>query len=326
MPFEGVRNIVIWFLKPFRPQTKQYWRVVLLCFVAASTFWLLNALNKSYSTQTTYPVKFVYNDQQLVPIKPLPEEVQVNVTAKGWKLLRKALRLEVQPAEIFIRNQPRNNYLLGSALRPALVNAMDGLQLNFVVTDTLHFNFDAKSKRTVALQHDPQQRIAAEGYEIVGPVTFNPDSITFTGPSTIINSFPNPYLLRVPNTGLTAATKLEVPVMFASPELVSVSKNEVVATINIKGLVREERQLVPEMVNVPEGRSYTVRPQVILVRYQLFEDSVALLNRELFKAVVNFANYNRQDSTVTAELVQKPVGVRRITLEPQRLKVIPQQD
>ncbi|WP_250419215.1 MULTISPECIES: YbbR-like domain-containing protein [Pontibacter] len=308
-------------MKPFRPQTKQYWRVVLLCFVAASTFWLLNALNKSYSTQTTYPVKFIYNDQQLVPVKPLPEEVIVNVTAKGWKLLRKALRLEVQPAEIYIRNLPRNNYLLGSALRPALVNAMDGLQLNFVVTDTLYYDFDAKVSRTIPLMLDPKQKIAAEGYEVNRPINLSPDSITFTGPSSLVDSMPSPFLLQSPNTGLTASAKMDVPITYKNQNLVKANIEETEATINVKSLVQEERQLVPELVNIPKGSKVDVQTSALLVRYQLFEDSAALLNRESFKAILNLDNYNPTDSTVVPELVQKPVGVRNVLLLPQRVKV-----
>ncbi|HEY4652091.1 MAG TPA: hypothetical protein VIG72_11795 [Pontibacter sp.] len=326
MPFEGAKNIILWFVKPFRPQTKQYWRVVLLCFVAASTFWLLNALNKSYSTQTTYPVRFNYNKQQLVPVKPLPEEVVVNVTAKGWKLLRKALRLEVQPAEIYIRNLPRNKYLLGSALRPALVNAMDGLQLNFVVTDTLYFDFDTRISRTVALKLDPTQRVAADGYAIVKPVQLTPDSITFTGPSTLVGSFTNPYLVRLPNTGLTASAKMVIPVSHEHQDLVVADLSETEAIINVKNLVQEERLLTPEIVNLPKGRTAVMMPQVLQVRYQLFEDSVAVLNRDSFKAVVNFASYNPEDSTVVAELVQKPLGVRKVVLSPQRVKVTLEKD
>jgi hypothetical protein len=309
-------------MKPFRPQTKQYWRVVLLCFVAASTFWMLNALNKSYSTQTTYPVRFIYNEKQLVPLKPLPEEVLVNVTAKGWKLLRKALRLEVQPAEIYIRNIPRNNYLLGSALRPALVNAMDGLQLNFVVTDTLSFNFDSKTSRTVPLQLDLKQKLTADGFEVAGPVKLSPDSVTFVGPSSIVNKISSPFLVRLPSTNLKASAKVEAPVTYKNQELVKANIEETIATINIKNLVQEERQLLPELVNVPEGRNVLLHPASVIVRYQLFEDSVSLLNRESFKAVLNFANFNARDSTIVPELVQKPVGVRKVMLSPQRVKVV----
>lgn len=155
----------------------------MLCFVAASTFWLLNALNKSYNTQTSYPIRFVYDENELIPIKPLPEEVSINVTGKGWKLLRKSLRLEVQPAEVYIRDLPRNNYLLGSALRPALVNALDGLQLNFVVTDTVYFDFDPKVEKRIALRLDPSQKLTDNQHVVVGPVQIKPDSVTFTGPA-----------------------------------------------------------------------------------------------------------------------------------------------
>lgn len=322
MPFEAAKNIAVWFTKPFRPQTKQYWRVVLLCFVAASTFWLLNALNKSYSTQTTYPVKFIYNEQKLVPVKALPEEVVVNVTAKGWKLLRKALHLEVQPAEVYIRNLPRNNYLLGSALRPALVNAMDGLQLNFVVTDTLYFDFDISISRAVPLQLDPRQKVTAEGYAISGPVRLSPDSVTFSGPSSLVNSIPSPYLVRLENTGLTSSAKHEVPVIYTKEKRVKTSIAATEVSVTVKSLVQEERQLQLQLENIPKGKKVVLTPQTVIVRYQLFKDSVALLNREAFKAVLNFAKYNPQDSTIAPELIQKPVGVRQVILVPQRLKAV----
>jgi len=322
LPFEKAKNIVLWLLRPFRPRTKQYWRVVLLCFVAASTFWLLNALNKSYSTQTTYPIRFVYNNKKLVPVQQLPEEVTINVTGKGWKLLRKSLRFEVQPAEIYIRNLPSNNYLLGSALRPSLVNALNGLQLNFVVTDTVRFNFDERIKRTVALKMEPQQKIVAERHALVGPVTITPDSITFLGPSSVVDSLPSPFLLRLPVQDLTESSQVSVPINYGDKPLVTANIEQAMVNVNVKNLLQEERQLLPELINVPAGREAVLQPPFLLVRYQLLEDSAALLNRDAFKAVLDFSKYNLQDSTLIPELVQRPPGVRHLTLLPERVKVI----
>lgn len=322
MPIEKVRNIVLWFAKPFRPQTKQYWRVVLLCFVAASTFWLLNALNKSYSTQTTYPVKFVFDEAELIPIKPLPEEIVINVTGKGWKLLRKSLRVEVQPAEVYIRNLPRNNYLLGSALRPALVNALDGLQLNFVVTDTLYFNFDERVSRTIPLRLDPSQKVTGDKHAVVGPVLIEPDSVTFIGPSSMVDSLPSPLYVQLPEQQITEPAKIKVPLNYDNKAMVKATVAEAEVSLNVRNLVQEERQLVPEVINKPAGREISLRPQYVLVRYQLLEDSIPLLNRDNFKVVLNYRNYNRQDSTLVPELVQKPVGVRNVTLWPDRIKAV----
>ena len=320
MSFEKARNIILWFVRPFKPQTEHYWRIVVLCFVAASTFWLLNALNKSYSTQTTYPVRFVYSDQRLVPIKPLPEEVMVNVTGKGWKLLRKSLKVEVQPAEIYIRNLPRNNYLLGSALRPALVNAMDGLQLNFVVTDTLFFDFNTRVTRRIPLKLDPKQRVTEDRHAVLRPVRISPDTITFQGPSSMVDSLPNPFLLRLPITNLTESAKIVVPIEYDNKSMVKADISEATVSVRIRPLQQRELQVTPELVNVPLRTEVTLRPQVVLIRYLALEDSSAFINSDAFKAVVDFSRYNRKDSTVVPELVQKPAGARNITLWPERIK------
>ena len=294
----------------------------MLCFVAASTFWLLNALNKSYSTQTTYPVRFVYNEQRLVPIKPLPEEVSVNVTGKGWKLLRKSLKVEVQPAEVYIRNLPRNNYLLGSALRPALVNAMDGLQLNFVVTDTLFFNFNTVVTRRIPLQLDPRQKVTGDLHALVRPVRIDPDTITFRGPSSLVDSLPSPFLLRLPITNLTESAKIAVPIEYDNRSLMQANVSEATVAVRVKPLLQREMLVTPELVNVPLKSEVAIRPQVVLVRYLALEDSGATINPNAFRAVLDFAKYNQQDSTVTPELVQKPSGARQISLWPERIKAV----
>lgn len=322
MPFENVKNIVSWFVKPLRPQTQQYWRVVLLCFVAASTFWLLNALNKSYTTQTTYPIKFVYNENQLIPTKPLPEEVSINVVGRGWKLLRKALRVDVKPAEIYIRSLPSNKYLLGSSLRPALVNAMDGLELRFVVTDTLHFDFDTKVRRTVALALEPNQNFVAPKHALVAPVRLLPDTVTFVGPATMVNKIPDPLLLKLPTQNLTASANIEVPLEYEFKELIQVNEPKVIVAINIEGLLQEERQAQPVLVNMPEDKEVTIQPSTVLLRYQFLEDSAASLHRDSFNIGLDYAKYNPADSTIIPDIIRKPAGVRKVTVMPGRVKVI----
>ncbi|GAB3542600.1 hypothetical protein GCM10027443_43680 [Pontibacter brevis] len=291
--------------------------------MAASTFWLLNALNKSYSTQTTYPIRFVYDQNRLIPIQPLPEEVAINVTGTGWKLLRKVLRLELQPAEIYIRSVPRNNYLPGSALRPALVNALNGLQLNFVVTDTIFFNFDAKVSERIPLRLEPNQTLTDENHVVVGPVRITPDSVTFTGPSSLIDSLPNPFPLSLSeNRALSESSRISVPIDYNYESLIKSSVEEAEVAVTVRNLVQQERQVTPELINVPDGMRLSVRPPLAMVRYQVLQDSVPLLNRNLFRVILDYSKFNPQDSTIAPELVQKPTGTRRATLWPDRFKVV----
>lgn len=111
---------------------------------------MLNALNKTYTNiRTTYPLAFVYDEEKYIPLLPLPEEIEINVSGKGWKLLRKSLMLDVRPAEIHIQTIPRQDFLTGQALRPNVAGVLDGLQLNFIFTDTIAYKFDRRIRRKI---------------------------------------------------------------------------------------------------------------------------------------------------------------------------------
>src|SRR5699024_7075334 len=151
---------------------------------------------------------------------------------------------------------------------------------------------------------DPKQQITEDRFSVVGPVQIEPDSITFLGPATMVNSIPDPFLLRLPGT-LSASAKLEIPINFDNKPLVKTNTEQATVTVNVKALVQEERQIIPEIVNAPSGHTLNLRPSFVLVRYQLLEDSVAIMNRDTFRAVLDFAKYNPRDSTLVPELIQK---------------------
>jgi len=46
-------------------------KVVVLCVAAATTFWILNALNKEdYTTIVDYPIEFEFDQEQFMAVSP----------------------------------------------------------------------------------------------------------------------------------------------------------------------------------------------------------------------------------------------------------------
>ena len=247
MPIASTKNFLLWFIRPFFSRDKQYWKVVLLCLAAASTFWLLNALNKNYTNiRTNYPLTFVYNPEKFIPLKPLPEEIEINVSGKGWKLLRKYLMLDVRPAEIIIQSLPRRNYLHGSALRPQLASVLDGLQLNFVVTDTVHFSFDRRIKRRLALHLDSAAIKTAEDVYIASPVVVAPDSVLFDGPASIVGKFPAPFPISLPPSTLDRSFNRFIPLEYPNKSLVTASVPDVEVSVAVSPLLWQQSTITPE--------------------------------------------------------------------------------
>ncbi|QNF34383.1 hypothetical protein HUW51_17245 [Adhaeribacter swui] len=313
----------MWFLKPFHGR-EQYWRVVLLCFTAASTFWLLNALNKNYTNiRVTYPIRFVYDQREYIPLKPLPEEITINVSGKGWKLLRKYLMLDVQPADIPMQGLTQQKAVSTSIFRPNVANALDGLQLNFIVTDSIRFDFDKQVKRKIPLVLDTLHLPINPNYALVRPITITPKEVEFEGPASVLDSLPNPFVLTLPKTNLTGAYNNSVPINYPFKELVKSDIVEAEVKFNVKLLAWQNLLLAPAVQNKPEKDSIVLYPPTVTVRYGYFPEQAAQINLTQFALSANLSQVNPKDSTVALELLRKPALVRRVIVQPSKVKVFP---
>lgn len=206
-----------------------------MCFLLAATFWLLNAFNQTYTTRIQYPVRFLYNQRDYVPVSPLPAEVTVSVTGKGWHILRRNLRLgKEQPALIRIPNLPGTTYLTGSILAPAIRREFTRLLVNYVVSDTLYFQFDRKVHRKQQLLLDTARLQLAPGLRLVPPVVVTPAFITYTGPATFLDTLPEKQPLMLPPKTLQAGSISEtVTVPHVTHPMVQISATQAVVSFKV---------------------------------------------------------------------------------------------
>ncbi|QMU29517.1 YbbR-like domain-containing protein [Adhaeribacter radiodurans] len=322
MPLTRAKNIVLWFLKPFNGR-EQYWRVVLLCFMAASTFWLLNALNKNYTNiRITYPVRFEYDQREYIPLRPLPEEIVLNVSGKGWKLLRKYLMLDVQPADIPMEGIIRQKSISANLFRSNVANALDGLQLNFIVTDSLRFKFDKQVKRKIPLAIDTLHLPINQNYTLVKPITITPSEVEFEGPVSVLDSLPNPFILSVPKTPIKGPFKSYVPLDYPYKALVKSDIVEAEIAFDVKPLAWQNLIMIPTLQNKPSD-SVRLQPATVTIKYSFLPEQGVQIDPTQFSLVANCAQLNPKDSMVTVELTGKPANVHRIVLQPNKIKVIP---
>ncbi len=291
--------------------------------MAASTFWLLNALNKNYTNiRVTYPIRFIYDQREYIPLRPLPEEIVLNVSGKGWKLLRKYLMLDVQPADIPMQGLIQQEAVSTSFFRPNVANALDGLQLNFIVTDSLRFKFDKQVKRRIPLALDTLHLPINANYALEKPITITPKEVEFEGPASVLDSLPDPFVLTLPKTLLTGAFKSSVPIDYPFKALVKSDIVEAEIAFNVKPLTWQNLLLAPVLQNKPKD-SVTLFPAVITVRYGYFPEQATQINLAQFALTANLAEISTKDSTVAVELARKPAPVHRVILQPSKVKVIP---
>ncbi len=306
MPLARSARLLRWFASPFYGQESSYWRAVTACFLAASTFWLLNALGKTYTTRIVYPLTWRYDDMSYIPVQPLPTEVAVNVTGRGWKLLRKQLLLDVKPAEILLsRGLPALRYVTGTAVRPALQAAMEGLQFNYLISDTLWVSFDRLLSRQLPLTLSP----AADGSALPYAARFEPKTIVFQGPARQVEALANPYPVHLPQAPASSTNgTLRVPI--GGPQLVTTNVAEVQVRLQARPLVSVPVQVVPELTGFPLGHTYQLLPATVQVQLQCFPEDTARLDRSQVQVQLHFGSFMGPDSSLQPILTETPTVAR----------------
>jgi hypothetical protein len=190
------------------------WKAVFLCFVAAGIFWLFNAFNKTYATNIKFPLHFDYNHDKFVPVTPLPHHININVSGNGWDLFRNQLGLKLPELTISLERPIEIKKIVAATLPPLFQPQIGKLQINFLIIDTLHLQFDEKDFHKFKVVVGFSDFSFQEGFGRISPVVVLPDSITLEGPRALLHQMPDSIsiLLRGNQVDQDVNEEVEVPV------------------------------------------------------------------------------------------------------------------
>lgn len=310
-------------LERLLPSRRGNLKVVILCIIAATTFWFFSALNKSnYTTRVRYPIVFNYMpDSTTYLLSELPEDITVQVTGGGWDLLKKSLRLNTTPVEVTLDTPTQTKYILGQSLAEQVSNQLDNLRLDYVVTDTLRINIDSLETKNVAVELDPQSLHLAENYRLVSGVLISPAQVTLRGPATLIQQAPDTLRVQLDDDEVEGRLETTLPLPIADKRL-SAYPDEVMLNLTTELYTRVERKTPIIPVNFPADSSAYLSQDFVTVSFWLPDDLISpALNRLSFQVEADLQTMNPEDSTITAKLVTFPAIVSDISLSPTHIKV-----
>ncbi|HOX81457.1 MAG TPA: hypothetical protein PLJ60_01005 [Chryseolinea sp.] len=230
---------------------KKNWKAVVLCLFTAMVFWFFNALNKNYTTNISFPLAFEYNQIAYIPIRPLPTEVRINVTGIGWNLFRRSTGLKVPPLVIPMEHPSQIKKIVGSTLPTFFANQLEGLQINFILTDTLHIAIEHKFQRWIKLRLDSPSILFKKGYGMSSKANVLPDSIFIEGPISLLNALPKQVSLKLSQRNIDKDFAEDVEVKFLNEELIDRNPPTVMVRFNVDKLIEVVDSVDLKIINAP---------------------------------------------------------------------------
>lgn len=308
------------FFKALRPERPNTVRVVLLCFVAATTFWFFNSLNANYDTNLEYPIEFLYDESTYVPLEPLPEKVQLNVSGLGWNLFRNSLGIKVTTFSIPLDNPAEIKKIPGTSLPGYLSDQLNDLQLNYVLTDTLYVNIDVRTTRKFKLYFDRTSIDLAENHFMTSPINYDPDSVELQGPNSILYSFADSLLVNVPQQEIDEDFNEDIPINLPQGRLISRNPPTVTVRFDVDAYENQSAEVSLSIENILD-KAY-IETEAVSVNYMVPSEDSPEFNPETdIKVVVDFSNFEQSDSSLVPQLSSFPDFLRKVQLDSTRIKV-----
>lgn len=289
------------------------WKVILLCIFAAAIFWIFNSLNKNYSASIDFPLAFDYDQESYVAVKSLPDEIKLNVTGLGWDLFRKSAGLKVPPLRIPLENPSEVKKIVGATLPALFSGQMEGLQINFVITDTLHLQIDPKVRKRIKIKIDSVGQYVRAGYGISGPIVITPDTVWLEGPQSLVTVVPDNFLVKPDANNLDESFDESVAVNVSS-SLIQVNPPTVQVSIPVSKLVQMSDSASLTIINIPRGLKTVAEIDKIHFRYEIPAD---LQNSQVgqVEAELDLEGLQRGSHKLVPRLLNLPSFVRNVAVD-----------
>ena len=210
-------------------------KTFLVCLLAATFFWLMNVLNKdNYSIKLSYPLEVQYDNAAFVPLQPLPKRVSVNVSGKGWNLLRKSwLNFNALPVVYKVNNPTKSSYINSTTLTDQITELFPDLHVNYVVSDTFELSFERKIRRIIPIRVDSLGINMQEGYVISSIINVSPSLISVDGPVSLVRAFPDTIRIKILTPKIQNNFDESLPIPLIVSPLVEVSHRDVYVSFEV---------------------------------------------------------------------------------------------
>jgi hypothetical protein len=227
------------------------WKAVSLCFLAATVFWLFNALNKNYSTNIRFPLQFEFDRTKFAPSKPLPRDIYLNVSGHGWDLFRRRLDLKPVALVIPLERPAETRKIVGSTTPAVFALQVGSLKINHVVTDTLYLHLEPKDSGKFKLIVDAHGISFKKGYGRTSPIVVLPDSVHLEGPKSIIEGMADSLVITLPEKKLGSNFRQQVEVIVPGNEFVKRNPPVVEVIFEVGEVVELSKKIPLELINTP---------------------------------------------------------------------------
>jgi hypothetical protein len=311
------------FFRKFQIRNERKLVIFLICVGIASTFWLLNALEKEYTVELTFPVRYTNMPDNKMLVNDLPKQFVLDVRSFGFTLLRYKLSMAFSPlvfnvgeiAGEMITNKGQLRYAIPSnRYRKNMADQISSeLNLTAIQPDTIYFQFDEVITQKKKVVPNVDFRLKKQHY-LYEEITVIPDSVDVHGPKTILDT------LSAVKTVLQSFKELDHLVQRSTAleeiKILGFTPKRVTIQIPIEEYTEKQLAIPITIDSIPDNLKVNLFPAEIKVSFMIGLSRFSEIDSSDFKASVSYTD-------ILNKLDYLPVKLKKIPPHLKSVRVLP---
>ena len=294
----------------------------LFFLLIAVAIWYLNALNKDYTANLRFAVKYTDLPEDKVLANTPPNYLFLTIQAQGFTLLKYRLGLILSPIMLEASyntmrrktNSPNGEYYLTpqSMISRIAAQLRSDVDLKYISPDTLNFHFTETVRREIPVKPVLQLQFEKD-FLPKGKMLVEPAIVTVTGPQTVVDTMQYVYTRAKAFRRLKNTLRTSIELQFISQLRYSASEVNIIQAIERHTAASIAVPI--ETINMPEGLTMRLFPGTVTVNCLVPVTDYEKLQPHLFRIVVDYNSTDNQ-SKVRATILRTPDYVTDVKFHP----------
>ncbi|MGY0407604.1 MAG: CdaR family protein, partial [Polaribacter sp.] len=260
--------------------------------IASILIWFLITFSKVYVATITFPVKYTEISQDKLLESPPLKAIDITVKASGFKILK--ARLNAKELQISAKNLRRKAGTTHFLLIKNQLNAIQkqlpsGIELRSIQQDTLFLDVGTLLSKKIPLHSNTNVKFHI-GYGFSEPIKISPDSITVSGPETLIKNLDKLELASLKLTDVKSDFEQKVSIL--KPKKATNLKytlKEATISGKVEKFTEGTLELSYRITNVPKGIKLITLPKKVSVIFVTGLSNFGKIDASSFKIECNYS-------------------------------------
>jgi len=298
----------------------------ILFFLLAVVFWFLTKLSKEYESTVIYPVAYENLPQDKLLQETPQSELGIHIKATGFKILSGKLfpkTIKIDASNLSAKSATEY-YLLLSKQKTSIQKQMNaGVDIDHFMEDSIALNLGVLQQKKVPVQLQSEINYQL-GYSAKGNIQITPDSITLSGPESILDTIRSVQTIPLVMNDVASSINEELDLKpFAASDKIKFNQTSVTLSAEVEKFTEGTQKVSFVILNPPQDVTINTFPKEVTITYKVALSNFNEVNAASFLVECDYLMSSENNlSYLVPRLSRQPDLVKNVKITPSKIEFV----